>query len=45
MRYVNDAFLLFQSMNQIGKFKNNLNFQYANIKFTYEIEKNFVIIF
>ena len=40
MRYVNEAFLLFQSMNQIEKFKNNLNFQYANIKFNYEIEKN-----
>lgn len=40
MRYVNDSFLLFQSMNQIEKFRNNLNFQYANIKFTYEIENN-----
>ena len=39
-RYVDDTFLLFHNINQIGNFKYLLNLQHANIKFTSEIEMN-----
>ena len=39
-RFVDDTFLLFQSKDHVEKFKNYLNKQHKNIKFTSEIEEN-----
>ena len=39
-RFVDDTFLLFLSKDHIEKFRNYLNKQHKNIKFTSEIEKN-----
>ena len=39
-QFVDDTFLLFQSKDHVEKFRNYLNKQHENIKFTLEIEKN-----
>ena len=39
-RFVDDTFLLFQTKDDVEKFKNYLNKQHKNIKFTSEIEEN-----
>ena len=39
-RFVDDTFLLFQTKDHVEKFKNYLNKQHKNIKFTSEIEEN-----
>ena len=39
-RFVDDTFLLFRSKNHVEKFRNYLNKQHKNIKFTSEIEEN-----
>ena len=39
-QFFNDTFLLFPLKNLVEKFKNYLNKQHKNIKFTLEIEKN-----
>ena len=39
-RFVDDKFLLFRSKDHVEKFRNYLNKQYKNIKFTSEIEEN-----
>ena len=39
-RFVDDAFLLFRSKDHVEKFRNYLNKQNKNIKFTSEIEEN-----
>ena len=39
-RFVDDTFLLFRSKNHIKKFRNYLNKQHKNIRFTSEIEEN-----
>ena len=44
-RFVDDTFLLFPSMNHVGKFRNYLNKQHKNIKFTSEIEENVSLSF
>ena len=44
-RYVDDTFLLFRSKNHIEKFRNYLNRQHKNIKFTSETENNNSISF
>ena len=44
-RYVDDAFLLVCSKHQIEKFRNYLNRQYKNIKFTSETENENSISF
>ena len=40
VRFIDDTFLLFSTKNNVKKFKNYLNKQYKDIKFTLEIEKN-----
>ena len=44
-RFVDDTFLLFRSREHIEKFRNYLNCQHPNIKFTSEIEENSSISF
>ena len=44
-RYVDDTFLLFRSKHHIEKFRNYLNRQHKNIKFTSEIENENSILF
>ena len=44
-RYVDDTFLLFRSKHQIEKFRNYLNRQHENIKFTSETENEHSILF
>ena len=44
-RYVDDTFLLFRSKHQIEKFRNYLNRQHKNIKFTSETENENSISF
>ena len=39
-RFADDTFLLFRKKNYVEKFKNYLNKQYKNIKFTSKIEEN-----
>ena len=39
-RFVDDTFLLFQTKDHVEKFKNSLNKQHKNIKFTSEIQEN-----
>ena len=39
-RFVDDKFSLFQLKDHVGKFRNYLNKQHKNIKFTSEIEEN-----
>ena len=39
-RFVDDTFLLFRTKDHVEKFKNYLNKQHKNIKFTLEIEEN-----
>ena len=39
-RFVDDTFLLFRTKYHVKKFKNYLNKQHKNIKFTLEIEEN-----
>ena len=39
-RFVDDTFVLFRSKDHVEKFRNYLNKQHKNIKFTSEIEKN-----
>ena len=39
-RFVDDTFSLFQLKDHVGKFRNYLNKQHKNIKFTSEIEEN-----
>ena len=39
-KFVDDTFLLFRSKDQVEKFRNYLNKQHKNIKFTSEIEEN-----
>ena len=39
-RFVGDTFLLFRSKDHVEKFRNYLNKQHKNIKFTSEIEEN-----
>ena len=39
-RFADDTFLLFRKKNHVEKFKNYLNKQYKNIKFTSKIEEN-----
>ena len=39
-RFVDDTLLLFRSKNRVEKFRNYLNKQYKNKKFTSEIEEN-----
>ena len=39
-RFLDDTFLLFRTRDHVEKFKNYLNKQYKNIKFTSEIEEN-----
>ena len=39
-RFADDTFLLFRSKNHVEKFRNYLNKQHKNIKFTSEIEEN-----
>ena len=39
-RFVDDTFLLFRTKDHVEKFKNYLNKQHKNIKFTSEIEEN-----
>ena len=39
-RFVDDTFLLFRSKDHVEKFRNYLNKQHKNIKFTSEIEEN-----
>ena len=39
-RFVDDTLLLFRTEDHVENFKNYLNKQYRNIKFTSEIEKN-----
>ena len=38
--FVDDMFLLFRTKNHVDKFKNYLNKQHRNIKFTSEIEES-----
>ena len=38
--FVDDTFLLFRTKDHVEKFKNYLNKQHKNIKFTSEIEEN-----
>ena len=44
-RYVDDTFLLFRSKHHIEKFRNYLNRQHKNIKFTSETENENSILF
>ena len=44
-RYVDDTFLLLRLKNHIEKFRNYLNRQHKNIKFTFETEKENSISF
>ena len=44
-RFVDDTFLLFRSKDHVEKFKNYLNKQHKNIKFTSEIEENGLLSF
>ena len=44
-RYVDDTFLLYRSKHHIEKFRNYLNLQYKNIKFTFETENENSISF
>ena len=44
-RYVDDIFLLFRSKNHIKKFRNYLNHQHKNIKFTSETKNENLISF
>ena len=39
-RYVDDIFVLCQSVEQLDKFKEYLNTKHQNIKFTSEVEKD-----
>ena len=39
-RFIDDTFLLFQTKDHVEKFKNSLNKQHKNIKFTSEIQEN-----
>ena len=39
-RFVDDTFVLFRSKDHVEKFRNYLNKQHKNIKFTSEIEEN-----
>ena len=39
-RFIDDTFLLFQTKDHVEKFKNYLNKQHENIKFTSEVEEN-----
>ena len=39
-RFVDNTFLLFQSKNNVDKFRNSCNKQHKNITFTSEIEEN-----
>ena len=39
-RFVDDTFLLFRSKDHVEKFRNDINKQHKNIKFTSEIEEN-----
>ena len=38
-RYVDDTFLLFQNINQAEKFRNYINLQHANIRFTLKLKQ------
>ena len=44
-RFADDTLLLFRSKDHIEKFKNYLNKQHKNIKFTSEIEENGLLLF
>ena len=44
-RFVDDTFLLFRSKDHVEKFRNYLNKQHKNIKFTSEIEENDLLSF
>ena len=44
-RFVDDTFLLFRTKDHVEKFKNYLNKQHKNIKFTSEIEENGSLLF
>ena len=44
-RFVDETFLLFQSKDHVEKFRNYLNKQHKNIKFTSEIEENGLLSF
>ena len=44
-RFVDDTFLLFRSKDHVAKFRNYLNKQHKNIKFTSEIEENGLLSF
>ena len=44
-RFVDDTFLLFWTKDDVEKFKNYLNKQHKNIKFTSEIEENGLLSF
>ena len=39
-RYVDDTLLLFHKINEIEKFKNKLNLQHSNVKYTSKIQMN-----
>ena len=44
-RFVDDTFLIFRSKDHVEKFRNYLNKQHKNIKFTSEIEENGLLSF
>ena len=44
-RYFDDTFLLFRSKHHMGKFRNYLNRQYKNVRFTSETENGNSILF
>ena len=44
-RFVDDTFVLFRSKDHVEKFRNYLNKQHKNIKFTSEIEENDLLSF
>ena len=44
-RFVDDTFVLFRSKDHVEKFRNYLNKQHKNIKFTSEIEENGLLSF
>ena len=44
-QFVDDTFLLFRSNDHVEKFRNYLNKQHKNIKFTSEIEENGLLSF
>ena len=45
VRYVNDTFIFFNNKNHIEQFVAYLSTWHKNLKFTYEIENNFMLFF